>query len=456
MKEKNMEEKITRVCEICGKEFIITKDKYHRLSRATCCSNKCSHIKTVIKGKKTKLIRYGDENYNNFEKGLLKKQEFSKEKRDEIRKRITQTRYIRYNGQYESEVSKEKRKQTNLKKRGVEYNFQDKNGCMKGAVEKTRQTKLKNHTTHKEILADPLKKAQYLDKCFETKKINGTLSQSTIEKEIRNFIEALGIKTTKIITGKGETRFEIDIYIPDKNIGIEVNGAYFHASNGPNGKKMIKRHYNKMLIAKEKNIDLIQIWEDQWKNKQEIIKDILRARLGVLSSCIYARNCIIKEIPVSEYKIFCEKNHIQGYKAAKIRLGLYHNNELAQIASFNKCQAYGRRKIECEYEWIRGCIASNNKVIGGTSKLLAYFIKTYTPTSILCYADANLFNGIGYEKAGFKFISYTGPDKFYIENNTLRRIMRNPYKYKEYKQAVIDGKLFECYGAGSRKFIWSI
>lgn len=127
---------------------------------------------------------------------------------------------------------------------------------------------------------------------------------------------------------------------------------------------------------------------------------------------------------------------------------------MVQIASFNKCKRYGKRKPQAEYEWIRGCIASNNFVIGGTSKLLKYFIDMHDPDSILCYADANLFNGQGYKEAGFTFEGYTGPDKFYVENNTLIRHGRNPYKYREYKEKVKTKKFFECHGVGSLKFIW--
>ena len=52
-------------------------------------------------------------------------------------------------------------------------------------------------------------------------------------------------------------------------------------------------------------------------------------------------------------------------------------------------------------------------------------------------------------------MGYTGPDKFYVTvNSALQRINRNPYAYQQYKVMVEQGKLFECYGAGSRKFVW--
>ena len=97
----------------------------------------------------------------------------------------------------------------------------------------------------------------------------------------------------------------------------------------------------------------------------------------------------------------------------------------------------------------------NTIVIGGTSKLFKYFVDTYKPSSILCYADWNLFSGKGYEKLGFEFLSFTGPDLFFIRNSSaLERINRNPYTNSLHRQMVNEGKLFECHGCGSKKFVW--
>lgn len=256
---------------------------------------------------------------------------------------------------------------------------------------------------------------------------------------------------------KTSPRFEIDIYIPEKRIGIEYNGSYYHSMNGKRKGRITKNyHYNKSMIAKQKNIQLIQIWEDQWKNQQEIIKDILKARLGILSeNSIYARKCEIKEIENEQYKSFCEKNHIQGYHKALVKIGLFYNNTLVQIASFSKCRKIGNSKRQSfEWEWIRGCPASNNSVVGGTSKLFSYFVKKYNPESVLCYADWNLFNGQGYEQCDFKLDGFTGPDKFYITVHSTKRFNRSPARYQEFKKLVQEGKLFECHGVGSMRFVW--
>ena len=294
-------------------------------------------------------------------------------------------------------------------------------------------------------------------KQMQTKEQNGTVYISEGENEIIEFLKTYGFNPIKYVTGQGNTRLEIDIYIPELKIGIEYNGVYYHSHNGINHRSKTY-HTRKSSYANELGIDLIHVWEDQWQNQKDIIKDVLLARLGIIpGEKIYARKCEIRDVSTADYRKFCDEYHVQGYRAASVKLGLYYNNELVQIASFNKARGYGNSSssFKYEWEWIRGCISSNNKVIGGTSKLLSYFIKTYNPKNILCFSDWNLFNGKGYEEAGFQFEGFTSPDKFYIvPGRKLVRINRNPYAYQQYKQLVAEGKFLECYGCGSKKFVW--
>lgn len=323
------------------------------------------------------------------------------------------------------------------------------------ASEETRAKTAKAIHEYNLTITDEQWKERYL-KAFQTKSENGTLFSSKGELEIREYIESLGFSTDKYVIGKDHNRFELDIYVKEKNLAVEYNGCYYHASNGINhrGKNY---HFNKNVIAYKEGIELIQVWEDQWKNQKEIIKDIIAARLGIIrGEKIYARKCEIRDVSTADYREFCNKYHVQGYRSASIKLGLYYKNELVQIASFNKARQYSYNSIDkYEYEWVRGCISSNNKVVGGTSKLLKYFIDTYKPNNILCFSDWNLFSGKGYEEAGFQLEGYTGPDKFYITiSNKMQRINRSPYAYQQYKQMVNEGKLFECHGCGSKKFVW--
>jgi len=83
----------------------------------------------------------------------------------------------------------------------------------------------------------------------------------------------------------------MDIYIPSMNIGIEYNGLYWH-SELHKGKNY---HLNKYKKLKDIGITLIQIWEDDWFFKKDIVKSRLNNLFG-LSNKIYARKCSIREI----------------------------------------------------------------------------------------------------------------------------------------------------------------
>ena len=82
--------------------------------------------------------------------------------------------------------------------------------------------------------------------------------------------------------------------------------------------------------------------------------------------------------------------------------------------------------------------AINNNVIGGASKLLNYFIKTYQPTKIISYADRSWSEGHLYYKLGFSRIAETNPDYKYIVNG----VKENKIKYKKSKLIFIKGSEF--------------
>lgn len=436
--KRNLEDIVEVICPTCGKLF-----KTNRLKPQKYCSSECVSNRVRSEEEKNKLSQscIGREAWNKGKKTAPEviakfkesiKDTWTDEKREEQRQKQLRVwsnpELLEKHSRIMSESSGRDSVKEKIAKSIHEY----------------------NQTLTEEDWTERYLKMNY------TKEQNGTLYSSKGENELREFVESLGFKTNKYAIGKGYNRFEIDIYVEEKKVGIEFNGIYYHALNGIN-KRSRNYHFNKNVTAYENGIELIQVWEDQWKNQPEVIKDIVAARLGLIrGEKIYARKCDIKEVNVADYREFCEKYHVQGYRSASVKLGLYYRNELVQIASFNKARQYSvAGKNKYEWEWVRGCLSSNNKVIGGTSKLLKHFIDTYKPNNILCFSDWNLFSGKGYEESGFQFEGFTGPDKFYItKTNKMVRINRSPYAYQQYKAMVQEGKLFECHGCGSKKFVW--
>lgn len=240
----------------------------------------------------------------------------------------------------------------------------------------------------------------------------GELS-SIKENDLCQFLTKNGIEFIKndreILKGQ-----EIDIYIPNHNLAIEFNGVYFHS----NVFKKENYHLKKTEICNSNNIQLIHIFEDEWDNKIEIVKSILLNKLNKVSNKIYARKCEIKLVKTKDKTKFLNENHIQGMVGSSVNLGLYYNNELVSLMTFGKKRlALGNKKSNNdEYELIRFCNKLNTSVVGGASKLLNHFIKTYNPVEILSYADKRWSNGNLYKKLGFIEVKSTSPNYFYVVN----------------------------------------
>lgn len=99
---------------------------------------------------------------------------------------------------------------------------------------------------------------------------------SAKEKEILNFIKEnyngkIIENDRKILNGK-----ELDIYLPDLNLAFEFNGDYWHSTIY----KDQNYHLNKSKLCLIKNIDLIHIFEFEWNNNKEIIKNIILSKIN--------------------------------------------------------------------------------------------------------------------------------------------------------------------------------
>ena len=130
---------------------------------------------------------------------------------------------------------------------------------------------------------------------------------------------------------------------------------------------------------------------------------------------IYARKCDVREISPYDKNVFLENNHVQGADRSKIQIGLFHNDVLVAVMTFGGKRIFTNSiNVANEYELIR--YATSESVIGGASKMMAYFVKTYHPKKIISYADRRwtYYKDNLYEKIGFKKISNGTPNYWYF------------------------------------------
>lgn len=225
---------------------------------------------------------------------------------------------------------------------------------------------------------------------------------------------------------------ELDIFVPSKNIGIEFNGLYWHSEQAG---KTRNYHYNKWKNCKDKGIQLIQVWEDDYNRNPELIKRILAHKLGVTQERkVGARKTFIKEINPLTANKFLNDNHIQGAVDGSIRLGLFERKNLldtetetlvAVMVLKRESGTKGKTLNLLRY-------ATSLNVVGGFTKLLNHIEQTYTPEKIITFSDNTISNGGLYETNGFELVKELAPDYMYIVKG--RRIHKFNYRLKKFKE----------------------
>ena len=429
--------------------------------------NNIDYDKIIAKSKETSLKNWGVDNPS--------KSNIIKDK-----KKITTIKNWGVDNPFKSENIKNFIKKTHLKNLGVEHPMKSND-----ILSKVRETNIKNWGVdnytktkiYKELMFEKYRSGQlktnlntnknyieylglgkYKMKCdcgkkhhFETNshlyhsRLNHDKKQCTIcypvsdnssfkELELYEFIKS--IYDGDIIRSYRDS-LEIDIYLPDLNIGFEFNGLYWHSELF----KEKNYHLNKTNHFKNKNIRIIHIWEDDWDNKKDIIKSQILNWIKKTSKKIYARKCIVKEIKtVDEYKNFLNNNHIQGYVSSSIKIGLYYNEKLVSIMTFDHFE--GRKKMnDNEWNLSRFCNILNTNVLGGASKLLNYFIRKYNPKRIISFADKSWSVGHLYTNLGFNIIKISYPNYSYLVDK--KRSNKQKWKKSKLVKLGYDSNLSE-------------
>ena len=217
------------------------------------------------------------------------------------------------------------------------------------------------------------------------------------ERELATYIESLGFTDLIIRSTDYIPPQELDIVVPSKKVAFEYNGIYWHSTQH----KQEHYHIDKFLECKRVGIHLIQIFENDWATKQDIVKQRISVILGK-GERIYARNTTVSLISNAIAKKFIESHHLRGHAGATKSYGLHHDNRLVAVMSFGSQRFIGKgakKKLDGKWELIRYC--SDGQVVGGASKLLSAFKKDTHYVEIISYADRCWSNGDLYRRLGF-------------------------------------------------------
>lgn len=468
--------------------------------------------KRSAKAKETFLKKYGVDNPAKSKEVLAKIQKTNLE------------RYgVEYSAQ--SDIVKEKVKTTNLKKYGVEYSFQanevkDKikatnlerygvDNPSKSDIIKTRIVE----SNRKNLGVDyPMQSKDVMDKSRVTSFekygteypnqsdiVKSKIDASTLEhygvnrackldefkqKVVDTNRERYGVDYTCLIYSgklrgndssynrsfaellddngiKYEREFLLQKYSYDFKVGetlIEINPTATHNTHfNPYGKNRIDANYHrdKSKLAKDSGYSVIHVFD--WDDVDKVVQ-LLKFRVTA-----YARKCDVKVVSEIDTNNYLDMYHLQGTcRGQKIRLGLYHDNQLVSLMTFGK----SRFNKSCEYELLRYC--SHYNVVGGAEKLFKYFVDNYKPNSIVSYCDTSKFSGKVYDALGFKYIKTNSPRKHWYSLKEKRHITdglllsqgydrlfkENHGKGTSNEELILSRGYLPVYDCGQATYIW--
>lgn len=254
--------------------------------------------------------------------------------------------------------------------------------------------------------------AEYIGCCVTTiyKKINEfniqnllSFKESRLENIVKDFLDKNQINYIQR-DRKQIAPQELDFYLPEYRIALEVNDTYSHNSTYPSyrGKEpmITKYHQNKTLSAINKNIHLIHLYEWEILNT-ELFNKIQKYILNLIGNNIkiYARNCDCKEVSKTEARKFYNENHLQGATTnLSTNIGLYYNDKLIS------CMSFGKPRFNNNYDWelLRYANKIGYSIVGAASRLFKHFLIDYKPKAIISYCDLDKMSGNVYSILGFK------------------------------------------------------
>lgn len=404
------------------KSFGITKDNAARLANSIVqIKSKTAEerAESQRKERETKLARYGDENYNNRTKSAL--------------------------------TCLEKYGADNPNRRHISPETTEIIADKTRLEAYIKEHKILNATDLGKALGmSEAQVARYIVK-YDMKYLFD-YTKSAFEKEVKDFVG--GSVQFQSNVKIPDTNLELDLYIPEMRLAIEVNGNYWHSEY----RRERLYHQKKSALAAQQGIFIYHIFEYEWNAKKEQVKNQLRNLLGKNERKIYARKCSVVELTTKQKNEFLEANHLQGADKSSVKLGLVYDGELVSVMTFCK------PRFSKKYEWelSRFCSKAACTVVGGASKLFKCFVREHNPKSVLSYSNNAHTRGMIYRTLGYRSQGVSTPNYVWVKSGKAisryrvqkHRLLEMGYEGNSEAQIMLDRGFYRVYDCGNTVWVY--
>jgi hypothetical protein len=382
-------------------------------------------IKNKIK--QTNIEKYGSNHNMQFaRKKLYKKYDGNPFQSKEIRKKIKDIMNEKYGVSHPLQVEsfKEKSKQTSIERYGVDNPAQKH--ISKESLEILNSKELfcefiKDKTVYeisKELGVESTLIYRSVKK-YDAQDLYQKKGPSYLESEMKEFLDIHNIpyeiNNRTILNGS-----ELDFYIPDYAMAIEMNGVYWHNDVA---RPEIKYHYNKWKMCSDQKIHLVSIFEDDWRLQKEKVCNMLLGFFRKKLKGIPARKSHIVKISGKVAKPFLDQYHLQNFVTGTHYGAFDDNDNLIGVMTFGTTRN-GRFEL-------KRFVMDNYNHAGLFSKLFTYAQRDLQFNEVVSFSDNTCFTGNVYKKNGFTFIKEIKPDYRYLING--KRVHKSNYTKQRIK-----------------------
>lgn len=287
-----------------------------------------------------------------------------------------------------------------------------------------------------------------------------------MQTEVEDFIKSLCVGHDVTIDGKNvlENSRQLDIYIEDLKLAIEFNGLFWHNSDlGAHGRSPtpMMYHYGKSIECESKGIQLVHIFEDEWKTNEKLCKSKLK-KIAFPEKVrhIDANLCaVIKDINNEmKHKMLCKYSFF-GDDGSSVQYGLVYNGHLVAMMTFSKAR---NNQQQCQWQILNYVEVNTFIIDNGFGALLDAFAKDYNATSIRLYASFDWATKSTYAK-WMDFIACQDPRLYWTHNgerikgtaiskDNAHSILETYDDTKPFQQNMNDNGYLRIYDSGTLVF----
>ena len=199
---------------------------------------------------------------------------------------------------------------------------------------------------------------------------------------------------------------EIDIWLPDHGIAVEVNGLYWHTSDRLGN----TYHRDKMRAVQSAGGRLMQFWDYEVEKKGDLVIGMIRNACGLCDNRIGARKLSFIDVERATGAAFMDENHLQGSGGNTAKyVGLIDDGGVLLA-----CMSHGPSRFrKGATEILRFAIKQGYSIPGAFTRLIK---RSGITGTIVSYSDNRYTTGRVYDAAGFKLASEGPPTMWGTKN----------------------------------------